>query len=89
MSQLQVSHFKMGYRMDLWCQGEEGFEALMVDFFATPPAPPPYRTNNPYVQPQYSHKDPGQLLVEDADEPGQVYIDLDIVVEDIDVTALD
>ena len=52
------------------------------------PPPPPYRTHDPYV-PQYSPEDPDQLLVEDADEPGQVYIDLDIDVDDIDVNALD
>ena len=48
------------------------------------PPPPPYRAHDPYVPPQYSHEDPGQLLVEDADESGQVYIDLDIGVEDIE-----
>ena len=59
----------------------------MVDFFATPP--PPNRTHDPYVLPQYSPEDPDQLLVEDADKPGQMYIDLDIDVDDSDVKALD
>ena len=54
-----------------------------------PPPPPPYRAHDPYIPPQYSPEDPDQLLVEDDDEPGQVYIDLYIDVEDINVTALD